>query len=336
MPDPASSRARQIRPLIPPFRLSDPRRHFSEDGWQFRRNEKLSECPGGVEVDDSHSSTSEKRSGISSGTSSIVPAPGARPVLGWSPWSEWSTCSRSCDGGASFQLRRCNAPTGCRGGDAVRYKICNMQPCPESRDFREQQCEAFNETPRDGVFYRWVPHHDDSEPCALICRAEHRVKKVVKSLPPPAFVVDEDEKDLISHTSQRPKESEEEAEEREEEEGGEEEKDEEEEERDPSAAMADDPRQESPQSTSPPSFRKSSEVEDNVDDELEVVDPPLIAKLSHKVLDGTRCRSGSLDMCISGQCQVSAILRIIVAPETIADSQTEPLFPCTVVPGVRS
>lgn len=46
--------------------------------------------------------------------------------IGWSGWSEWSTCSRSCDGGVAQQLRRCHAPTRCRG-ESIRYKICNMQ-----------------------------------------------------------------------------------------------------------------------------------------------------------------------------------------------------------------
>ncbi|KAG5879398.1 hypothetical protein JTB14_027221 [Gonioctena quinquepunctata] len=44
---------------------------------------------------------------------------------GWSAWSEWSPCSRSCDGGASHQLRTCTSGN-CRG-DHIRYKICNMQ-----------------------------------------------------------------------------------------------------------------------------------------------------------------------------------------------------------------
>ncbi|GLH06201.1 uncharacterized protein GBIM_11691, partial [Gryllus bimaculatus] len=97
----------------------------------------------------------------------------ARSVPGWSPWSDWSPCSRSCDGGAAFQLRRCEAPSGCRGDD-IRHKICNMQPCPESGDFRLQQCAAFNELPYEGQLLAWTPHHEESEPCALTCRGRPR------------------------------------------------------------------------------------------------------------------------------------------------------------------
>ncbi|KAJ8924265.1 hypothetical protein NQ315_007057 [Exocentrus adspersus] len=43
----------------------------------------------------------------------------------WSTWSEWSPCSRSCDGGASHQLRTCTSGQ-CRG-EHIRYQICNMQ-----------------------------------------------------------------------------------------------------------------------------------------------------------------------------------------------------------------
>lgn len=51
---------------------------------------------------------------------------GSGKNVGWSTWSDWSTCSRSCDGGIAQQLRRCHAPHGCRG-EPVRHKICNMQ-----------------------------------------------------------------------------------------------------------------------------------------------------------------------------------------------------------------
>lgn len=49
-----------------------------------------------------------------------------REVQGeWSSWSEWSACSRSCDGGVSHQLRHCH--TSKCFGEPIRYKICNMQ-----------------------------------------------------------------------------------------------------------------------------------------------------------------------------------------------------------------
>lgn len=42
-----------------------------------------------------------------------------------------------------------------------------------------------------------------------------------------------------------------------------------------------------------------SESEPNTDEE-----PSVIVQLSNRVQDGTRCRMGSLDMCIQGKCQV--------------------------------
>lgn len=65
---------------------------------------------------------------------------------GWSSWTEWSTCSRSCDGGVAYQLRRCHAPHGCKG-DAVRYKICNMQVSSSIHltfQFRRKNKSSFN------------------------------------------------------------------------------------------------------------------------------------------------------------------------------------------------
>lgn len=86
----------------------------------------------------------------------------------WSRWSDWSTCSRSCDGGIMQQIRRCRG-NNCRG-ENVRFRICNMQACPELIDFRARQCAAFDDVPYDGTLYKWTPHYDYLEPCALTCR----------------------------------------------------------------------------------------------------------------------------------------------------------------------
>lgn len=89
---------------------------------------------------------------------------------GWSPWSPWGPCSRTCDGGVSVQLRRCTAQSGCLG-DTSRYRICNMQPCPEPVDFRASQCAEFDAVPYRGRLYQWTPVQDPSDPCSLTCQA---------------------------------------------------------------------------------------------------------------------------------------------------------------------
>ncbi|KAK7788857.1 hypothetical protein R5R35_000915 [Gryllus longicercus] len=52
-----------------------------------------------------------------------------------------------------------------------RFHICNDKPCPPgSKDFRLQQCEAFNRKPMAGQFYAWIPYMDAPNPCELNCR----------------------------------------------------------------------------------------------------------------------------------------------------------------------
>lgn len=46
-------------------------------------------------------------------------------------------------------------------GERIRYKVCNLDPCPEDEpSFRAQQCSKFNnETYRDKK-YKWLPYFD--------------------------------------------------------------------------------------------------------------------------------------------------------------------------------
>ncbi|KAG5863976.1 hypothetical protein JTB14_007204 [Gonioctena quinquepunctata] len=89
-----------------------------------------------------------------------------------------------------------------------------MKPCPDSHEFREDQCAAYNSIPYNGLLYEWTTHYEDDHPCTLTCKGRP---------------IDQDTDDSV----------------------------------------------------------------------LEV------ARLADKVHDGTRCRPGSLDMCIGGKCQVS-------------------------------
>ncbi|XP_039952400.1 protein madd-4 isoform X3 [Bactrocera tryoni] len=142
----------------------------------------------------------------------------------WSGWSEWSTCSRTCDGGIMQQIRRCYNTNGCKG-ETIRYRICNMQPCPELQDFRAHQCAAYNDVPYDGTLYTWTPHYDYVEPCALTCRGR------------------------------------------------------------------------------PAHLHLGDSASSEVVEDPEHYDDHVIVQLSASVQDGTRCRTGSLDMCIQGKCQ---------------------------------
>ncbi|XP_062505354.1 SCO-spondin-like isoform X2 [Corticium candelabrum] len=67
-----------------------------------------------------------------------APCPGDRncPVDGgWSPWSVFSPCTASCEGGTRESFRECNSPQPrydglfC-GGHSRRTCECNKQPCP--------------------------------------------------------------------------------------------------------------------------------------------------------------------------------------------------------------
>lgn len=85
-------------------------------------------------------------------------------------------CSRSCGGGASVRTRTCitRSPVGrpC-SGESRQYKLCNTKACPpDSVDFRELQCQAFNHRPVvSGSSFTWMPFHSGSDPCILSCLA---------------------------------------------------------------------------------------------------------------------------------------------------------------------
>lgn len=51
---------------------------------------------------------------------------------GWSDWTSWTQCSRSCGAGVTISERHCDHPVPASGGNYCvgerrRYKICNIQ-----------------------------------------------------------------------------------------------------------------------------------------------------------------------------------------------------------------
>ncbi|KAI5608567.1 A disintegrin and metalloproteinase with thrombospondin motifs 7 [Silurus asotus] len=95
---------------------------------------------------------------------------------GWEPWSEWSSCTRTCGAGVQNSQRDCVNPTPKNGGryclgERRRYRICNHEPCAKSQpSFRSIQCSKFNSVPYKGKLYQWVHVNNRINPCELHCR----------------------------------------------------------------------------------------------------------------------------------------------------------------------
>ncbi|XP_045216235.2 ADAMTS-like protein 1 isoform X1 [Mercenaria mercenaria] len=94
----------------------------------------------------------------------------------WSKWSTWSECSRTCDGGAKYQTRRCirrrSQDFRCTGS-GILYSTCNNKACKSGvPDFRSEQCAAYNDASYSGHTFKWLTYHDPVHPCALSCIAE--------------------------------------------------------------------------------------------------------------------------------------------------------------------
>ncbi|CAI4228533.1 unnamed protein product [Auanema sp. JU1783] len=103
----------------------------------------------------------------------ILIVPSLAQALGWAGWSSWTSCSRSCGGGVSQQLRRC-LDEKC-SGHSVRYRVCNVADCYKpSRAERDtvcsgqiilsrQQCEVVCRSRNTGTSFLW--RVTDGTPC---------------------------------------------------------------------------------------------------------------------------------------------------------------------------
>ena len=56
---------------------------------------------------------------------------------GYSQWTNWSVCTKTCAGGVQYRTRLCDTPAPSNGGrdcillgNATASKVCNSQACP--------------------------------------------------------------------------------------------------------------------------------------------------------------------------------------------------------------
>ncbi|XP_005565677.2 A disintegrin and metalloproteinase with thrombospondin motifs 14 isoform X1 [Macaca thibetana thibetana] len=99
---------------------------------------------------------------------------------GWSSWTKFGSCSRSCGGGVRSRSRSCNNPPPAYGGrpclgPMFEYQVCNSEECPGPyEDFRAQQCAKRNSYyVHQNTKHSWVPYEpdDDTQKCELICQS---------------------------------------------------------------------------------------------------------------------------------------------------------------------
>ncbi|XP_038666358.1 SCO-spondin [Scyliorhinus canicula] len=98
---------------------------------------------------------------------------------GWSSWSPWSTCDRSCGGGKSLRMRSCTDPPPKNGGrhcpgERFEVTICNVQPCdadgcPAGLEF----VDCANKCPRACLDLQSGIGCSDAGMCEAGCRCPH-------------------------------------------------------------------------------------------------------------------------------------------------------------------
>ncbi|XP_063781355.1 SCO-spondin-like [Pseudophryne corroboree] len=94
---------------------------------------------------------------------------------GWSKWSPWSYCDRSCGGGRSVRSRSCTSPPPKNGGkecsgEKYQVRICNPKPCAEGCPTGMEQVACANRCPRHCSDFQQGIVCLDVEGCAPGCR----------------------------------------------------------------------------------------------------------------------------------------------------------------------
>ncbi|XP_066544690.1 SCO-spondin [Amia ocellicauda] len=95
---------------------------------------------------------------------------------GWSRWSPWSRCDRTCGGGRSIRTRSCTSPPPKNGGHSClgeknQLKSCNSRACDGSScPAAQQHVQCAGRCPRHCADLQQGIQCEDSAPCQPGCR----------------------------------------------------------------------------------------------------------------------------------------------------------------------
>lgn len=98
----------------------------------------------------------------------------------WAKWEPYGPCSRTCGGGVQLARRQCSNPTPANGGKycegvRVKYRSCNLEPCPSSGEERAAVAWAWGRTGWRSQPPLWIIHGPEVTAIKILClRSEPR------------------------------------------------------------------------------------------------------------------------------------------------------------------
>ena len=91
---------------------------------------------------------------------------------GWTPWSEWSACSTTCDVGMKQRRRTCGNPAPAFGGNGCIGRDVDTQYCEDQPPCTGEQSQSTAALVKQGAWARWSEWSE----CSALCGKGFRTR----------------------------------------------------------------------------------------------------------------------------------------------------------------